>query len=79
MHRKLTEHGRCCMQNFQLQTRSHVELKDNSNVVIQFHNASMCHEALPEFDDCLDLQRLQLRGFQRSRAMFTATVYWYWR
>ena len=31
MHRKLTEHARCHMQNNQLLTKSHVELEDNSD------------------------------------------------
>ena len=30
MHQKLTNHGKFCMQNNQLPTKSHVELKDNS-------------------------------------------------
>ena len=30
MHRKLTEHGRCCMQNKQLMIKSYVKLEDNS-------------------------------------------------
>jgi hypothetical protein len=32
MHQKLTEHGKICKQNNQLPTKSHVELKDNSNI-----------------------------------------------
>ena len=32
MHLKLTKHGRFCKQNNQLPTKSHDELKDNSNV-----------------------------------------------
>ena len=31
MHRKLTKHERCCMQNNQLPTDSHVELEENYN------------------------------------------------
>jgi hypothetical protein len=31
MHHKLTKHGRFCKQNNQLPTKTHVELKDNSN------------------------------------------------
>jgi hypothetical protein len=31
MHQKLTKYGRFCKQNNQLLTKSHVELKDNSN------------------------------------------------
>jgi hypothetical protein len=31
MHQKLTKPGRFCKQNNQLPTKSHVELKDNSN------------------------------------------------
>ena len=34
MHRILTEHGRWCMQNNQLPTKSHVELEDNSNLSV---------------------------------------------
>ena len=30
MHHKLTKHGRFCMQNNQLPTKTHVESKDNS-------------------------------------------------
>jgi hypothetical protein len=29
MHRKLIGHGRCCMQNNELPTISHVEVEDN--------------------------------------------------
>jgi hypothetical protein len=36
MHHKLTKHGRFCKQNNQLPTKSHDELKDNSNMVIIF-------------------------------------------
>jgi hypothetical protein len=32
MHQKLTKHGRFCKQNNQLPTKSHDELKDNSNI-----------------------------------------------
>ena len=32
MHHKLTKHGRFCKQNNQLPTKTHVELKDNSNI-----------------------------------------------
>jgi hypothetical protein len=32
MHQKLTKHGRFGKQNNQLPTKSHVELKDNSNM-----------------------------------------------
>jgi hypothetical protein len=32
MHQKLTKHVRFCKQNNQLPTKTHVELKDNSNV-----------------------------------------------
>jgi hypothetical protein len=32
MHHKLTKHGRFCKQNNQLPTKTHVELKGNSNV-----------------------------------------------
>jgi hypothetical protein len=32
MHLKLTEHGKCCIQNNQLPTISSVEFKDNSNI-----------------------------------------------
>jgi ribosomal protein S30 len=32
MHQKLTKHGKICKQNNQLPTKSHVELKDNSNI-----------------------------------------------
>jgi hypothetical protein len=32
MHHKLTKHGRFCKQNNQLPIKTHVELKDNSNV-----------------------------------------------
>jgi hypothetical protein len=31
MHQKLTKHGKFYKQNNQLPTKSHVELKDNSN------------------------------------------------
>jgi hypothetical protein len=37
MHQKLTKHGRFCKQNNQLPTKSHVELKDTSNIP-QFNN-----------------------------------------
>ena len=40
MQPKLTEHGMCCIQNKQILTKSHVELEDNSNVVIEFDIAS---------------------------------------
>ena len=30
MHQKLTDYGRCCMLNNQLQTKSQVELEDNT-------------------------------------------------
>jgi hypothetical protein len=33
MHHKLTKHGRFWKQNNQLPTKTHVELKDNSNVI----------------------------------------------
>ena len=36
MHQKLIGHGRCCMQNNQLSTKSPIELKDNSVVVKMF-------------------------------------------
>ena len=36
MHLKLTKHERFCKQNNQLPTKSHDELKDNSNVKIFF-------------------------------------------
>jgi len=32
MHHKLTKYGRFCKQNNQLPTKTHVELKDNSNM-----------------------------------------------
>jgi hypothetical protein len=32
MHHKLTKHGRFCKQDNQLPTKTHVELKDNSNL-----------------------------------------------
>jgi len=32
MHQKITKHGRCCMQNYQLPTKSHVELENNSKI-----------------------------------------------
>jgi hypothetical protein len=35
MHRILTEHGRWCMQNNQLPPKSHVKLKDNSNLSVR--------------------------------------------
>jgi hypothetical protein len=31
MHQELTKYGRCCMQNNQLPTKSHVELEDKFN------------------------------------------------
>jgi hypothetical protein len=34
MHHKLTKHGRFCKQNNQLPTKTHVELKDNSNEIL---------------------------------------------
>jgi hypothetical protein len=36
MHQKLTKHGRFCKQNNQLPIKSHVEIKDNSNVLLFF-------------------------------------------
>jgi hypothetical protein len=36
MHQKLTKHGKFCKQNNQLPTKSHVELKDTSNVLGNF-------------------------------------------
>jgi hypothetical protein len=36
MHHKLTKHGRFCKQNNQLPTKTHVELKDNSNNRLKF-------------------------------------------
>ena len=36
MHQKVTKHGRCCMHNSQLQTKSHVELEDNSIVFLSY-------------------------------------------
>jgi hypothetical protein len=33
MHHKLTKHGKFCKQNNQLPTKTHVELKDNSNTL----------------------------------------------
>jgi hypothetical protein len=41
MHQKLTKHGRFCEQNNHLPTKSHVELKDNSNVTQQRRDANM--------------------------------------
>ena len=38
----LTEHGKCCMQNNQLPTKTHVELKDNS-IVSKLSNNQMIH------------------------------------
>ena len=32
MHQKLTEHGRCCIHNKQLLTKTYVALENNSNV-----------------------------------------------
>jgi hypothetical protein len=32
MHHKFTKHGRFCKRNNQLPTKTHIELKDNSNV-----------------------------------------------
>ena len=34
VHHELTEHERCCMQNNQLPTKGHVELEDDSVVVL---------------------------------------------
>ena len=31
-HHKITEHGRCCMQNYQLLTKSHLDLKHNLHI-----------------------------------------------
>ena len=36
VHQKLTKHGRCCMQNNQLLTKSYVDFKDNSIVLVCF-------------------------------------------
>ena len=33
MHQNLTEHGKCCMRNNQLPTKTPVELNDNSNII----------------------------------------------
>jgi hypothetical protein len=38
MHQKLTKHGRFYKQNNQLPTKSHVELKDNSNCPVILHS-----------------------------------------
>ena len=38
MHLKLTQHGRLCMQNNQLPTKSHDELKDNSIILQLFQS-----------------------------------------
>ena len=34
MHQKHAKYGRCCMQNNQLPTNSHVELEDKSDMLI---------------------------------------------
>ena len=36
-------HGRCCMQNNQLLTKSHVELEDNSNYITLLFSFIVCH------------------------------------
>jgi hypothetical protein len=41
MYQKLIKHGRFCRKNNQLPTKSHVELKDNSNVVDIAHPLCM--------------------------------------
>ena len=38
MHRKITEHDRCCMQNDQLSAKSHAEVEDNPKKLSKFSN-----------------------------------------
>ena len=43
MHLKVTKHGRFCKQKNQLPTKTHDELKDNSNITRKFGLIFFCH------------------------------------